>query len=78
MAASVTSLIEHFNFVNSTQAKKKKKILLFREMRVTRKIFNRAAAILFLIDFPEIIYFLLYFFLIFFILVFCVCLFDVF
>ena len=25
MAASVTSLIEHFNFVSSTQAKKKKK-----------------------------------------------------
>ena len=78
MAASVTSLIEHFNFVSSTQAKKKKKILLFPEMRATRKIFNRAAVILFLIDFPEIIYFLLYFLLIFFILVFCVCLFDVF
>ena len=47
-----------------------KKLPLFPEMWVTRKIFTRAAANLFLIDFLEIFSFLLYFLFLFLILVF--------
>ena len=49
---------------------KAKKLLLFLEIRVTRQIFTGAASnLFFLIDFPEVFFFLLWFLLLFCILV---------
>ena len=47
-----------YHTINDSWAKKKKKILLFPEMRVTRKIFTRAPADFFFINFPKILSFL--------------------